>query len=273
MRPSSSSHPREPALTPVPRPAPPADLVARLRAAGCVFAEEEAALLVAGATTPADLERLVVARTGGVPLELLLGYAEFCGLRVAVAAGVFVPRRRTALVVEQAAARLRPGAVVLDLCCGTGAIGAALAARVPGLEVWASDVDPDAVACARRNLPAARVLEGDLYDALPGHLRGRVDALVANAPYVPSAAIARMPPEAREHEHRAALDGGTDGLALQARVAAGAPDWLTWGGALLVETSDRQADGTLELLRRAGLETELVTDDAIGGTVAIGRRR
>ena len=238
-----------------------------------MFAEEEAALLLAAAATPADLERLVDARTEGVPLELLLGYAEFCGLRVAVAPGVFVPRRRTALLVDLAAGLLRPGAVVLDLCCGTGAIGAALAARVPGLELWACDVDPDAVACARRNLDPARVLEGDLYDALPTELRGRVDVVAANAPYVPTAAIAGMPPEAREHEHRVALDGGADGLALHARVAAGAPDWLAPDGALLVETSDRQAGGTLALLRRAGLRAEIVTDEEVGGTVAVGRRR
>ena len=87
---------------------------------------------MAAATTPAGLERLVAARVAGTPLELLLGYAEFCGLRVAVAPGVFVPRRRSALLVEHAAALLTPGAVVLDLCCGTGAIGAALAARGQG---------------------------------------------------------------------------------------------------------------------------------------------
>jgi release factor glutamine methyltransferase len=237
-----------------------------------VFAEDEAALLVAAAPTPAGLERLVAARVAGTPLELLLGYAEFCGLRVAVAPGVFVPRRRSALMVERAAALLRPGAVVLDLCCGTGAIGAALAARFEDLEVWAADLDPDAVACARHNLPPARVVGGDLYDALPDHLRGRVDVVVANAPYVPSGAIALMPPEARDHEHRMALDGGPDGLTLQARVAAGAPDWLAPGGALLVETSDRQAPATLDLLRRAGLAPVLATDAEIGGTVAIGRR-
>ena len=236
-----------------------------------MFAEEEAALLIGAAASPADLERLVVARVAGTPLELLLGYADFCGLRVAVAPGVFVPRRRTALLVERAAALLRPGDVVLDLCCGTGAVGAALAARVDHLEVWAADVDPDAVACARRNLPPDRVLLGDLYDALPAALRGRVDVLAANAPYVPSAAIARMPPEARDHEHRTALDGGVDGLALQARVAADAPRWLAPGGTLLVETSDRQAAATLALLDRAGLDTALVTDEEVGGTVATGR--
>ncbi len=246
--------------------------MARLRAAGCVFAEDEAAALLTRATTPGELERMVAARVGGTPLELLLGYAEFCGLRIAVAPGVFVPRRRTALLVDRAAALLAPGGVVLDLCCGTGAIGAALAARVPGLEVWAADVDPDAVACARRNLPPDRVRRGDLYAALPGHLRGRVQVVLANAPYVPSEAIALLPPEAREHEHRVALDGGADGLDLQSRVIAGAPAWLAPGGTLLVETSDRQAGATLRLMRRAGLTPRLATDDRIGGTAALGRR-
>jgi len=127
-------------------------LVARLRAAGCVFAEEEAALLVAEATGPADLERRVSAREAGTPLEQVLGWVEFHGLRLAVAPGVFVPRRRTALLVDTAVPLVRAGGQVVDLGAGTGAIAAALAAAVPGLEVWAVDVDPAAVACARRNL-------------------------------------------------------------------------------------------------------------------------
>ncbi|MBB6627475.1 putative protein N(5)-glutamine methyltransferase [Nocardioides sp. KIGAM211] len=252
----------------VPDPA----LVTRLRAAGCVYAEDEARLLAAAATSAADLERLVLARVAGSPLELLLGYAEFCGLRVAVAPGVFVPRQRTALLVDEATALLRPGAVVVDLCCGTGAIAAVLAGRSPDLEVWAADVDPDAVACARRNLPPARVLEGDLFAALSPGLAGRVDVLACNAPYVPTDAIALMPPEARDHEHRVALDGGPEGLDLHARVAAGAPAWLAPGGTVLIESSDRQATATAALLGAAGLTTRVVSDDETGGTVVIGQR-
>jgi release factor glutamine methyltransferase len=173
---------------------PPDPLVARLRAAGCVFAEDEARLLRAAAGSPAELDELAARRVDGAPLEALLGWAEFCGLRIAVDPGVFVPRQRTAFLVAQAVRRAGPGAVVVDLCCGTGAIGAAIAAAVPGVEVHAADVDPAAVACARRNLP--RVYQGDLYAALPERLRGRVDLLVVNAPYVPTAAIATMPPEA-----------------------------------------------------------------------------
>lgn len=245
----------------------------RLRAAGCVYAEEEAALLREAAPDDAALERLVAARVAGTPLEVLVGWAEFCGLRVAVAAGVFVPRRRTAYVVDLAAAGLRAGEVVVDLCCGTGAVGAALAARVTGLEVHAADVEPAAVRCARRNLPPERVHEGDLYDALPDALRGRVAALAVNAPYVPRAAIALMPPEARLHEPAVALDGGPDGLDVQRRVVAGARDWLAPGGRLLIETSLAQADGTRALMTAAGLVARVHRDDDLDATVALGVSR
>jgi release factor glutamine methyltransferase len=108
-----------------------AAVIIRLRAAGCVFAEDEARLLISAARTPAELDAMVARRTAGLPLEQVLGWAEFCGLRIAVAPGVFVPRRRTEFLVRQAAELARPGAVIVDLCCGAGAIGAALAAAVP----------------------------------------------------------------------------------------------------------------------------------------------
>lgn len=250
--------------------APDDPLVARLRGAGCVFAEDEAALLRAEARDPAELEALAVRRAAGEPLEAVLGWAAFRGLRVAVAPGVFVPRRRTELLAREAAVRLRPGRLAVDLCCGTGALAAALLAEVPGAQVHAADLDPAAVACARTTLPPDRVHEGDLLAALPPGLRGRVDVLVVNAPYVPTAAIATMPPEARLHEHRVALDGGADGLAVQRRVAAEGRAWLAPGGYLLVETSAAQAAGTAALLAGVGLAVRVVRDDDLDGTVAIG---
>ena len=135
-------------------------LVRRLRAAGCVFAEEEAGLLAEAATSAEELESLTARRAAGEPLEPLVGWVEFCGLRLAVAPGVFVPRQRTALLVDEVVALVRPGSVVVDLGCGVGAIAAAVLARVPGVEVYAVDVDPAAVACARRNLPAGPGLRG-----------------------------------------------------------------------------------------------------------------
>jgi release factor glutamine methyltransferase len=245
-------------------------VVARLRAAGCVFAEDEAALLL-DAASGAALDALVARRVAGEPLEQVLGWAEFCGLRFAVEPGVFVPRQRTRLLVREAVRRATPGAVVLDLCCGTGAVGAAVAAAVGPVELHAADVDPAAVRCARRNVIGS-VYCGDLYSALPAGLRGQVDVLVCNAPYVPTDAIALMPPEARDHEQRAALDGGADGVAVQRRVAAGAADWLAPEGWLLVETSGPQAPRTLAAFTAAGVDAEIVVDEELAGTVVVGSR-
>ena len=128
-----------------------------------------------------------------------------------------------------------------------------------------------ALACARTNAPTAAAHLGDLYDALPAGLRGRVDVLVANAPYVPTDRIADMPPEARDHEPRAALDGGADGVDLHRRIATAAPQWLATGGVLLVETSPGQAPLTTSAMEAAGLATSVEVDPEIGGCVALGR--
>ncbi len=212
-------------------------------------------------------------RTGGVPLEHVLGWADFCGMRIAVDPGVFVPRRRTEHLVLQAAALARPRAVVVDLCCGSGAVGAAVAATLDRIELYAADIDPAAVRCARRNLTGrGEVFKGDLYEPLPATLRGRVDILVANSPYVPSEAIGMMPPEARLYEARVALDGGADGLDVQRRVAASAHLWLAPGGHLLVETSERQAPHTVESFAHSGLIPRVASSDELHATVVIGTR-
>jgi release factor glutamine methyltransferase len=250
-------------------------VITKLRAAGCVFAEDEAALLMEAAQTPADLAALVDRRVAGEPLEVVLGWAEFCGLRIAVEPGVFVPRLRSEFLVQQAAALTRPGAVVVDLCCGSGALGVALAAAVGKIELHAADVEPAAVRCARRNVAAVggHVYEGDLYAPLPASLRGRVDVLLVNAPYVPSDAIALMPREAREYEPRVALDGGPDGVDVHRRVAEGAPSWLAPRGRLLIETSTHQAPQTRAAMAAHGLRARVVTAEEIDDTVVIGTRR
>ena len=250
--------------------------MARLRAAGCVFAEDEARLLteaVAGGSA-ASLADLVDRRVSGVPLEHLLGWAEFAGGRVEVDPGVFVPRRRSQVLVDAAVARAGPGAVVVDLCCGSGAIGLAVARARPDVHLHAVDVDPVAVACANRNLAAvsAQAHVGDLCAALPAGLRRRIDVVVANAPYVPTAQIAAMPPEARLYEPRQALDGGADGLAVQDRVITQAAGWLRAGGYVLLETSVHQATAGLAALARAGFAAQVVRRDDIDGTALVGRR-
>ncbi len=248
-------------------------IVSKLRAAGCVFAEDEAELLVAEARTPDELTAMVDRRVAGYPLEHLLGWAEFCGLRIAVGAGVFVPRRRTEFLVREAAAHAPSGAVVLDLCCGSGALGLALASMVERVELFAADLDPAAVRCARGNVGTrGQVYEGDLYEPLPQKLRGRVDVLLANVPYVPTSEVALMPPEARLHEARIALDGGVDGLDQLRRVAAGAPEWLALGGRLLFETSERQAPVAVDAVRSYDLAARVARSEELGATVVVATR-
>lgn len=265
----------------MPAPSPddgiaPAAIVARLRAAGCVFAEEEAQMLVSSAPDPGGLRRMIAERESGLPLEHVVGWAEFCGLRLVVDRGVFVPRRRSELLVRSAAALCPAGAtapVVVDLACGCGAIGAAIAALVPGAQVHACDLDRAAVRCAVRNLDpvGGRVYIGDLYEALPAGLRGRVSVIAANVPYVPTGALSLMPAEARLHEPRAALDGGQDGLEVARRAAAGAGEWLAPGGYLLIETSDDQLAAATAMLAGAGLVPSRDADTDLGATVVIGR--
>ena len=242
-------------------------LVARLRAAGCVFAEDEAAVLREAAGDAAELEEMTGARLAGRPLEHVVGWADFAGIRVHLDDGVFVPRQRSRLLVDLAAARAPGGGIVVDLCCGSGAIGAAIKARRDDVTVHAADLDPRAVACARRNLPPDHVHEGDLLDALPPSLRGKVDVLVMNAPYVPTDRIPHMPPEARDHEPRLALDGGADGLDVHRRVVAARHEWLAPDGVLVVEVAPDQAVTLTALLTTA----ETVTDDEHGGTAVVGR--
>jgi release factor glutamine methyltransferase len=249
--------------------------VARLRHAGCVFAEDEARVLHDAAASDAELAAMLERRVRGEPLEHIVGWAEFDGLRIAVEPGVFVPRRRTEFLVRQAASRCRPGGVVVDMCCGSGAVGLALATALGGrVELHATDVDPIAVACAERNLAAigAWVHAGDLDEPLPARLAGAVDVIVANVPYVPRDEIALMPPEARLYEPSIALDGGPDGLEVVRRLTARAPHWLAPGGHLLVETSERQAEAAAEAVARHGLTPTLETSDDLGTTILIGSR-
>jgi release factor glutamine methyltransferase len=213
-----------------------------------------------------------------------VGAVTFCGHRIRLEPGVFVPRRRTELLARRAASLLRQaledggraggGPVVVDLCCGSGAVGVVLSPVHPQTRLFAVDIDPRAVRCAARNLrgSGARVRRGDLYDALPASLRGRVTILTANAPYVPTSEIALLPPEARLHEPRVALDGGADGLDIHRRIVAGAPEWLASGGHLLVEVNVRQAPALADELTRRGLRRRVTRPARDGTTVVVATR-
>ncbi len=248
-------------------------VVERLRASGCVFAEDEAALIVGTARDAAELTAMVDQRVAGSPLEYVVGWASFRGLRIAVDPGVFIPRRRTEFLVAEALRVTVAGSVVVDLGCGSGALGAAVAAERE-VSLYAADIESAAVRCARRNLEplGGTVYEGDLFDALPERLRGEVDVLLANVPYVPTDEIRLLPPEARLYEPHVTLDGGADGLATLRRVVAGAADWLAPGGHLFVEMSDQQAPVARAVMVEHGLDAEITTDDDLGANVVHGRR-
>lgn len=250
------------------------DIVSRLRAAGCVFAEDEAALILAETDFESERELLVSRRAAGEPLEYVLGWSEFCGRRILLDPGVFVPRKRTEYLAEQAIAYATAGCTVVDLCCGAAALGVAISTAVRPVELHCADLDKAAVRCARRNVSPAlgQVHEGDLYAALPDRLLGRIDVLVANAPYVPTDSIALMPPEARDHEHRVALDGGSDGLAVLRALIADAPSWLSPVGALMFETSRAQSRAAYDAVETAGLHAEVLSRPETGSTVIHGRR-
>jgi release factor glutamine methyltransferase len=248
-----------------------ATLVARLRAAGCVFAEDEAALLQEAAADAAELEALVQQRIAGQPLEHVLGWVDFAGLRLRLGAGVFVPRPRSEFLVRVAADAVTPGGVLVDLCSGCGAIGLAVAARVEA-EVHLAELDPVVAGWARINAAGvATVHEGDLFGALPGDLRGRIDVITVVAPYVPTNEIALMPHEARDFEPPLALDGGDDGLKVVRRIVSDSTDWLRLGGQVMVEVARHQAESTARACRNAGLAARVEIADE-GETVVVGTK-
>lgn len=250
------------------------DLTEQLRASGSVFAEDEARVLSEEASSPAELEAMVQRRISGEPIQQIVGWAEFCGLKIRVAPGVFLPRHRSEYMVEKAIGSGHRGMRVLDICCGTGAIGVATAVGLGGVDLHATDIDPEAARCASLNVGEirGRVYQGDLFDPLPVSLRGSFDLILANAPYVPSGELHLMPREARLHELQATLDGGGDGLDIQRRLIAEAVDWLAPDGRILVETSDRQVEATMELMKSAGLRTTLSTSAELEANVVSGRR-
>jgi release factor glutamine methyltransferase len=200
----------------------------------------------------------------------VLGWAEFCGHRVAVAPGVFVPRRRTQWLVRTATVEAPPQPAAVDLCTGSGAVALAVAAAVRPRQLHAVDLDPAAVACARRNLAGiGEVHRGDLFEPLPPRLRGSVDLITVNAPYVPTDRIRLLPPEAREHEPHTALDGGVDGLSVHRRVIEQAPRWLAPGGVLVLEMAEEQTPAAAEAAERAGLRPDVRTSADGEATVLV----
>ncbi|HPF34343.1 MAG TPA: peptide chain release factor N(5)-glutamine methyltransferase [Candidatus Krumholzibacteria bacterium] len=217
--------------------------------------------------TPEETDRyraLVKRRGAGEPLQTLIGETQFYSRSFKVEAGVFIPRPETELLVERCVGLLTGGTssllapVAVEIGCGTGIIGVSLAAEIPRLHVWATDVNPQAVALtetnARRLGVAARVeaLAGRGFEPLPQHLRGSVHLLVSNPPYIASDVIATLDREVAEHDPRAALDGGPDGLDAYRALAAQAGAWLAPDGLLALEIGHDQGGTVPEIFAAAG---------------------
>lgn len=234
-------------------------LASRLRAAGSVFAEDEAAILIEAATDDAELEQFATRRVAGEPLEPLVGWVRFGSLRLAVGPGVFVPRQRSLRLARLAVRRVRAtrDAVMLEAYCGVAPLAATAVASVPGAEVHAADVDPTALAFARRNLPPrAHVHVSDALDGLPDDLRGRLTTIAAVPPYVPVGELELMPREAREHEPATSLvGGGADGLDHARRLIGDGRAWLARGGSMLLELHAAQLPVAAAAGRAAGWRT------------------
>jgi release factor glutamine methyltransferase len=208
----------------------------------------------------ADFHGLLTRRARQEPLQYLLGTAEFCGLELAVGPGVFIPRPETEGLVDRALAlELAPAASVLDLCAGSGALACALAARRPDWRVWAVEQASVAAGWARANVRRlgldgrVRILEGDLWAPLAGHVRpGAVDLVVANPPYLAAPLLPALQAEVREWEPRDALDGGTDGLNVIRRLLREGPAWLRSGGVMLVEIGEEHGAAVAALAADPG---------------------
>jgi release factor glutamine methyltransferase len=246
-------------------------VVAALAEGGCVAPDAEAdALFLASREGVGRIEDLVARRLRGEPLAWITGSVLFCGVRIIVEPGVFVPRPHTQAMARRAVALLPADGIAVDLCTGSGAVAAVLASAHPEATVLATDIDPMAVACAGRNGVSALV--GDLDEPLPPSLRGRVDVMTAVVPYVPSEELPFLPRDVLANEPRTALDGGPRGTTVLVRAAEAAAGWLAPGGSVLLEFGGDQADEVATALEDAGLSGIRVHRDSDGQGRAIEAR-
>jgi release factor glutamine methyltransferase len=247
-------------------------VIRELADGGCVAPEDEAdGLLTAAREGVGPIEELVLRRLRGEPLAWITGSVTFCGLRVRIDPGVFVPRPHTEELARRAIELLPDEGIAVDACTGSGAVAAALVAAHPRATVVGTDIDPAAVACARRNgVPASL---GDLDGPLPSTLRGRVDLMTAVVPYVPTEELHLLPRDVLAHEPRRALDGGSGGTRVLVRAAGAANRWLRPGGSVLLELGGDQASDMTATLTDLGFTDIRVHADADRQDRAIEGRR
>jgi len=239
---------------------------------GCVAPRAEAdALLRASSEGVGRIEELIARRLLGEPLAWITGSVRFCGVRVLIDPGVFVPRPHTQALARRAVSLLPAAGIAADLCTGSGAVAAVLGSAHPRAAVVATDVDPLAVACARRN--GVHALAGNLDEPLSPSLRGRVDVMTAVVPYVPTEELHLLPRDVLANEPRRALDGGRRGTTVLVRAAEAAARWLRPAGSVLLELGGDQAGEVAATLAEVGLSEIRVHRDGDGQDRAIEARR
>jgi release factor glutamine methyltransferase len=204
---------------------------------------------------------LVVRRAAREPLQYITGHQEFWGLEFAVTPAVLIPRPETELVVESARTALQgvSSPVIIDLCTGSGCIAVSLARERADATFLASDRSQAALAVARRNADQLgvadriRFLEGDLFEPFAGlGIRGSIDVIVANPPYVKSGEVPTLQPEVRDFEPAVALIAGPEGTEVSARIISASPDYLRSGGWLILEMGMDHGAMLRRLLERTG---------------------
>jgi release factor glutamine methyltransferase len=224
---------------------------------------------------------LIARRAGGEPLPLIMGHTMFSGLDLTVRRGEFIPRPSSELTVSRVLNRLRHrrSPTVVDLCTGIGPIALAVAKGLPHGEVYGTDISEHALSQARANarrlgINNVRFAKGDMYQALPRALTGKVDAISGFIPYIPPAEVRDMPSETREFEPLYSLtDMSHDGFGLLRRAILDAPQWLRTDGWLLLEIDEETAPKLLELCRQAGFDDASVGVDGPRLSVVVEARR
>lgn len=257
---------------------PHASLVIRSRSAGCVFAEEEASILLERANGNSILlDRLVKAREDGAPLEPLVGWVDFAGLRLSVGPDVFVPRQRTLHLLNITLQELRRGSstrrrTFVEAFAGVAPLAAAVSATLPGIRVIACECDSSALHHAAINLAEqGTVCASDVLNGLPSADRQGIDVIAAVPPYVPDGELGLLPREAREYEPLAALQGGVDGLRWVRAVISEAREWIAPAGLLVIELSERQLEPATQYGRALGWVPEQTEqdDDSLTSVLAL----
>ena len=212
---------------------------------------------------------MIAKRASRIPLQQILGSQEFMGLEFYVNEHVLIPRQDTETLVELVLQEQQSTEKkLLDLCTGSGCIAISLAVKGGYESVTATDLSEEALKVAERNAKAHQkeiiFRQGDLFTALPQSEAGTFDIITSNPPYIPTAVIATLEPEVREHEPMMALDGTEDGLKFYRQIAKKAGTWLKPGGVIYLEIGYDQGEAVSGLLREAGFDKVRVVKDLPG---------